>query len=210
MKDHSKFRSSIRISMHEYFLEIALASYESYQNLNKDLKKLRAEGFFVYGEEPNMHFAYNKHDEVFQSEQQITLDIIKSIVFLNMYCEAYIWDLAASVLGDSYSKKYLDKLDMLSKWIVIPKLLFGKEIDQGHHSIGKLKELIKLRNDFVHSKSRDGRNAMRSPENFTKELTPLDEQIDLEGIFLGISDLFSELNKTNPTNSHKLNFKRAI
>ena len=209
-KDESKFRSSVRISMHEYFLEIALASYEVYQKLFDNLKLHKDKGGFLHEEGGAQQFFYHEHSKVFQYEQEITVEIIKAVVFLNMYCEAYIWDLGASVLGDSYAKKHLDKLDTLSKWVVIPRLLFGKSIDPGHHGLGSLKELIKWRNDFVHSKSKDGINLLRAPENYPKELVPLEEQIFLKAIFEGIRDLFIELDKTDPGNSHYLNMKRGI
>lgn len=107
-------------------------------------------------------------------------------------------------------KKHLDKLDTLSKWIVIPKLLFCQQIDERHHSIGILKELIRLRNDFVHSKSKDGAAFIRNPQDYPGELVPLEDKINLYRIFDGIKDLFLQLDAMDPGNSHCLNFKRGL
>lgn len=100
----------------------------------------------------------SRQDEIHEGEDAMNREIIKAIVFLAMYCEAYIWDLAASVLGDNYTHKYLDKLDTFSKWVIIPEHYF----------------------------------------------VPLVEQIDLDGMFKQISELFHELQKLDPAGIHRL------
>ena len=52
---------------------------------------------------------------------------IVTVVFSAMAVEAYIYDYAARNLSDSFVKKYLDKLDLVSKWVVIPLIVTGKE-----------------------------------------------------------------------------------
>ncbi|MDP1546942.1 MAG: hypothetical protein Q8L87_13055 [Anaerolineales bacterium] len=58
-------------------------------------------------------------------------------------------------MGDSFVKDYLDKLDTLSKWVVIPKLITGRELSRRQHWYGLLKQLIKTRNAITHHKSLD-------------------------------------------------------
>lgn len=146
----------------------------------------------------------SRQDEIHEGEDAIDREIIKAIVFLAMYCEAYIWDLAASVLGDNYTHKYLDKLDTFSKWVIIHQLLFGESIDPGHHSMEKLKELIRWRNNFVHSKSKNGTGIQEDFSKFEHYFVPLGEQIDLDGMFKQISELFDELQKLDPAGIHRL------
>ncbi len=74
-------------------------------------------------------------DESNLLEQEINSlqdDLAKSssivIVFSAMAIEAYIYDYAARHFGDNFVKDNLDKLDTISKWIVIPKLITGRDL----------------------------------------------------------------------------------
>jgi len=187
--------------MHSDFLEIA-TQFKEFKVRKKRLVADMAAGYEIFGEPPNQTFLFHKHDDVVAGEQVITLEVIKAVVFLAMYCEAYIWDLGASILGDQYAKKYLDKLDTFSKWVVIPRMLFGKGLDTGHHSMEKLRELIRWRNEFVHAKSKDATDLQRNLAKFQDDFKPLDEKIDLEGIFAGIDELFAQLRHLDPAGYH--------
>ncbi len=78
---------------------------------------------------------------------------IITIVFAGLCIEAAIYDYAARYLGDNYVKEYLEKMELLSKWIVLPKLIHGKEIRKGKVTYASLKQLIRDRNKLVHVKS---------------------------------------------------------
>jgi hypothetical protein len=71
-----------------------------------------------------------------------------------MCLEAFIYDYAAHNFTDTFSKKYLDKLDLLSKWIIIPRLVLKKEFPTDSKAFQDLNALIKERNSLVHSKSK--------------------------------------------------------
>ena len=77
-----------------------------------------------------------------------------SIVFAAMCLEAFIYDYAATATSDSYVKKYLDKLDLVSKWIIVPRIITGKEIPRGSKALQMLSKLIAARNSLIHFKSR--------------------------------------------------------
>ncbi len=68
------------------------------------------------------------------SEERVDLERIglelgvKTIVFAGMCLEAAIYDYASIQLGDKFVKKHFEKLDLLSKWIIIPKFVCGKQI----------------------------------------------------------------------------------
>ena len=49
-----------------------------------------------------------------------------TVVFLHLFLKAVIYDYGAINTSDSYMKKYIDKLEFLSKWVVIPKLVTGQ------------------------------------------------------------------------------------
>ena len=78
---------------------------------------------------------------------------MQSIVFSAMCLEAFIYDYAANNFTDTYAKKYLDKLDIASKWVIIPKMITGKDFPTDSQAFQDLQRLIKERNNIVHSKS---------------------------------------------------------
>ena len=80
---------------------------------------------------------------------------IKAIIFSALCIEAAINNYAGTYLGDSYTENHLHKLDVVSKWVVIPKLVCGQSIDKSGPAFGALKNLIKARNKLVHNKSKE-------------------------------------------------------
>ncbi|BFM18393.1 hypothetical protein R50073_45760 [Maricurvus nonylphenolicus] len=80
---------------------------------------------------------------------------VKAIVFSALCVEASINNYAGIHLGDSYCENHLYSMDVISKWVVIPKLVCGKSIDKSGPAFGALKRLIKARNKLVHNKSQE-------------------------------------------------------
>jgi hypothetical protein len=80
---------------------------------------------------------------------------IQAIVFSAMCFEAAIYDHAAVRLGDQYVQDHLDKLDVLSKWIIVFRFITGYEIAKDRVSYSSLKQLMLARNRLVHSKSQN-------------------------------------------------------
>lgn len=78
---------------------------------------------------------------------------LQTILFSAMTFEAAIYDFASVHLGDNYVKSHLDKLDPLSKWLVVLRLVTGLELSKGEAPYAALKSLISARNQLVHSKS---------------------------------------------------------
>jgi hypothetical protein len=78
---------------------------------------------------------------------------LQTIVFSAMCFEAAIFDFASIYLGDDYVKENLDKLDLLSKWVVVLRFVSGIELRKDEAPYGLLKNLIQARNKLVHAKS---------------------------------------------------------
>lgn len=89
------------------------------------------------------------------------------IVFCALSLEAFINDYAIDHLSKSYLEKYLDKLDLYAKWVVIPRFLTGSQLDTGAKPMQDLDWLIKQRNKLVHFKTE------------TLGLSELDDKLDL-------------------------------
>lgn len=94
-------------------------------------------------------------DDARRQDARIDQAAMTAIVFAGMALEGFIYDYAAQNLSDSFVSKYLDKLDLKAKWVVVPRLVLGKQLDLGGKGLNLLGDLIRLRNGLVHPKSHD-------------------------------------------------------
>lgn len=94
-------------------------------------------------------------DLLAEKNDAIGRDALIVIIFCALSLEAYINYYSAIRLSKNYHSNYLDKLDLLSKWIVIPRLITGKQMDSGSKPIQNLSWLVSLRNKLVHYKARE-------------------------------------------------------
>jgi hypothetical protein len=76
------------------------------------------------------------------------------VIFGALALEAYINDYAITRLSRNYQANYLDKLDVVVKWMVVPRLVTGKELDPGSTAFQGLSWLVGLRNKLAHYKSK--------------------------------------------------------
>lgn len=88
-------------------------------------------------------------------ELRVQQDSISCIVFSALAIEAYIYDYGARRLGDVFVKDHIDKLDLISKIIIILKLVLFVDFPKDSKIYFNLKNLIKSRNNLVHYKSRN-------------------------------------------------------
>jgi hypothetical protein len=84
-----------------------------------------------------------------QADEHATI----TIVFACAACELYINDAAARLLGDTYVQRHVDRLDLVSKWVLVPRLICGHEIDRGGRAYDLLRLLVSARNELMHPKS---------------------------------------------------------
>lgn len=103
---------------------------------------------------PLFHPQFNP-DEFLNQDRQKSINGIKTIVFSAMAIEAAAFDLAASQLGDKVATQYLDKMDLLGKWMIVPRLVCGRSLREDGPAVNALRVLIKARNGLVHPKSKE-------------------------------------------------------
>ena|SRR2546425_421944 len=84
----------------------------------------------------------------------IELASIVAVVFSALTLEAFINHYASERLSKSYFENYLGKLDLVSKWIIVPRLVHRKQLATGSHAMNSLRWLVTLRNSLVHYKSK--------------------------------------------------------
>lgn len=78
---------------------------------------------------------------------------VQSIVFSAMCLEAFIYGYSVKHLGKGYTNQYIEKLGIEAKFIIVPRLVTGKELDKSGQAFEMLKKLISDRNKIVHFKS---------------------------------------------------------
>jgi hypothetical protein len=60
------------------------------------------------------------------------------VIFCAFTLEAYINHYSINRLSRNYHTKYLDKLDVVAKWVVIPRLVTGKDLGPGSRAVQDL------------------------------------------------------------------------
>jgi hypothetical protein len=138
----------VEFTYYDKFLKIALDNYEKVQELVEKRDEARAE----------MSHSGKSYDEGLDFQGQMNDTIEEYTLIVVIFCaaalEAYINDYAINRLSKAYLERHLDKLDLASKWIVIPRIINGKQLDKGSKWFNDLSWLISLRNRLVHYKTK--------------------------------------------------------
>jgi hypothetical protein len=108
--------------------------------------------------------------EINSKEKELAKSAVTVIVFSAMAIEAYTYDYASRHLGDNFVKDHLDKLDTLSKWVIIPELITGREMPRHENWHELLARMIKTRNLIIHHKSSDP-SAVRDTGKYLKKMS---------------------------------------
>jgi hypothetical protein len=140
--------SYIRASLNISFIEIAQKQWASAQAYNKKLSELLEKLSELNGDEAN----YFKLTTVNPIQTEIDSCSCIIIVLCALAVEGYIYDYAARNLSDNFAND-IDKLDAVSKWLVIPQLITGKKFPKNGKAYKLLKQLVNDRNYLAHPKS---------------------------------------------------------
>ena len=180
----------IELNYYEDFLHVAVDTYKEIEKLEKEHNELQVNT--SESEKPSNDFI----DKVAEKNDRIGRLALVVVIFCVTSLEAYINHYAISNLSKNYLKTYLDKLDLLSKWVVIPRITTGTQLDTGSKALQDLSWLISLRNSLVHYKSRkvevkelkttdflwleDAKRAIETVKNLTQELNKIDNRIHID------------------------------
>jgi hypothetical protein len=143
MEDYS------RVSVYSNFVDIARQHWEHAQahktkldTLMKSAGEFTGDGAIVFEQE-----------HITPLVDELDNHCVITIVFCALAVEGYIYDYAARKLSDSFVDAHLDKLDVVSKWVVVPMLATGKEFPKDTKGFQLLKQLVSNRNFLAHNKS---------------------------------------------------------
>lgn len=116
-------------------------------------------------------------NEIIRLSEEIGKLAAVTIVFSAITIEAYIYDYAARHFSDSYVQNYVDKMDTISKWVIVPRLITGRELPRNHRWFQLIKSLISERNSIVHSKSSSPPTAPRDAKTYVDKILDRNESI---------------------------------
>lgn len=155
---------------HDFFyFQIATRYFLNYLKLvkelfNEELVQSLKNGVKELSELEKENFNKDKLDEIIEKFclKEFTLNFFRmrsfgaiTVVFSAMCLEALINDYCVLKKSSNYFKKYINKLDTVSKWLIVPNLITGKAISTDGQTFQLIKELFALRNDLVHPKSKE-------------------------------------------------------
>lgn len=181
-------------------LEIANDSLDEYLVLESKIETLKAEGTFEH-ENATYFREYLVIDEL---ESKLLKETIKGVIFLGAFLESYFFEYAATALGQGYTEKYIEKIDLTAKIVLVPKLVSGEELKRDLDYWAGIKDLIKWRNKIVHNKTKDAIEFLKSVKDY--EPRPLYDEFNLSIMFKSVEKLFDELEKIDGKGLHKFKF----
>lgn len=92
--------------------------------------------------------------EAAQTFREMVKEACSAVIFACMTAEAFINDYAVLNLSSGYVKDHLNGLRTKSNWLVIPRLVTGKQLNPGGSAMHLYDRLVDVRNNLVHYKAK--------------------------------------------------------
>lgn len=93
-------------------------------------------------------------DFICERNAAIQRHAIVVVIFSAFALEAFINNYAIENFSKSYLENYLDRLEPDSKWVIITKLVNGRQLNTDSHAFELLKHLFSFRNKLAHYKTK--------------------------------------------------------
>lgn len=91
-------------------------------------------------------------DLICEKNANIQRESMVVVIFSALTLEAFINYYGIINFSRKYFEKHFDKLNPISKWVIIPRLVVGQQLDTSEKTYELLARLFDLRNKLVHSK----------------------------------------------------------
>ncbi len=108
-------------------------------------------------------------DKVVELECSILNDSIVVVTFAAMALESFLNDFAATNMGDKFFYENFDMLRPMGKMKLITRFILKSELSNGSKLYNLVDGLFRTRNNFVHSKSKDGSRYAMTEEEYWKQ-----------------------------------------
>lgn len=142
---------------------------------------------------------FNNYDSVETFEEKLINDYHIIIVFSVMTLEAFINDYLAVCLTDDFYYANFDKLTIMQKIEILYSIVWKDTLDKSGELYNRIQDLLKERNLFVHSKSRElDDSIIKSASDDVDEITAEELRMQLlnsslEQIILLLQESFSAI-----------------
>jgi hypothetical protein len=126
---------------HTTFYAIAYQHHEEVERLvhERDQRSLKTQADADFNAEINGH---------------IERAAMVVVVFSALALEAFINHYGITKFSGGFYTEHLDKLSTPSKWLIVPRLLLGKELTRNGQAYQLLREVFRRRHKLVHYKTR--------------------------------------------------------
>ena len=162
--------------------EYAVSSYSWISMLNYWEAKCKYEKL--------LHLKYMCGEAV-ELSQSLTNSSIVTVTFSAMALEAFFYDYAATNLGDKFYYENFEILRPTGKFQLIAKFILNTDVTKGTMLCNLVDLLFRERNNYVHSKSKDGSDLGMTEDEYKdflafaatdkgKEFLSRDIEIDME------------------------------
>lgn len=180
------------------FFDICTESYKNFQKSKAEIQRIK-----------RREFTKKAVDEFDNVTAELSHHSASTVVFAALFLEAFIYDYAAANFSNTYTNKYLDKLSLVSKWVVIPKLVTGKNFPTEGQAFEHLVKLQRARNDLVHYKSGP---LPDNTEEFEKvfEKMEKEDEANVVNAYQTVKEVLTELRKLEGDGEWYIWFRHSV
>lgn len=143
----AKSRRKVAFVEHHPFFQCCANSVKQLNEHDMELMELvrSTGGREMTAPETNQSFYLQHQVEMYEVSAPI-FAITTAENFINLYSESLIEG------NHFHSAESLESLGLLSKWVVIPFIACGNELDKDSSAMKEFQELIKVRNNLIHAR----------------------------------------------------------
>ena len=90
--------------------------------------------------------------EAFKLQKELAKSGATVVVFAAFFLEAWIYEYTVKKISKSFFEHHVDRLAPASKWVIVTRLVTGRDFSTDSQAFQHLKRLYKARNELVHPK----------------------------------------------------------
>jgi hypothetical protein len=133
-----------KIKLDSYFyIKICADNYKRFKEYEKEIASILAN---------ESESLISKKLKVFNPQREMAKCAASVVIFAAFFLEAWIYEYAVRKFSKSFFDNHLDRLRPTSKWLIVTRLVTGRDFPTDSQAFEHLKSLYNARNDLVHPK----------------------------------------------------------